>query len=99
MKFIICLALLAMTALVTFAQDTTQSPEDAKRAEINAVIATLHESCKRAVAAQTTGHETLQQGCHKLESFKALLGLVGCQQDDYDKLHAVICYLNGVYVG
>jgi hypothetical protein len=63
------------------------------------VIATLHQSCKNAVSSNTSGNETQKQGCTKLESFKALLGFVGCTTDDYNKLHAAICYLNGVYIG
>ena len=98
MKFLLSILVLCVSALAILAQ-TTLSPEDAKRAEIQAVIATLSPGCKSTVSSQTTGNETQKQGCTKLESFKGLLGFVGCTTADYDKLHKAICYLNEVYVG
>ncbi|BFZ00881.1 hypothetical protein BsWGS_03919 [Bradybaena similaris] len=89
----------AVLCYLNAAQETTLSPEQVKRNEFTAVINTLSSSCKTVVQSQPIGDETLAAGCKKLESSKALLGLVGCTAGDYNKLHAVLCYLNGVYVG
>jgi len=90
-----------MTILACVSQDTTTlSPEEAKRQAILVVINALTGTCKSVVQSHyASSHDSLPDGCKELESFKSLLGLVGCHQTDYDKLHAEICYLNGVYVG
>ncbi|CAG5126995.1 unnamed protein product [Candidula unifasciata] len=73
------------------------SLDDRHRAEIKCIIYNQLSSkrCEDSVRGQTSDNDDLSKGCAKLESFKNLVASVGCTQEDYDKLHVVICTWNG----
>lgn len=99
MKPLAYIVVLSLMALVSFAQDTAVSDESAKNAEIATAIISLTGTCRSNIQSKmAASHDTLQQGCQKIERFRHLLFFIGCGSDDYAKLHAVLCYVNGVYV-
>ncbi|KAH9512694.1 hypothetical protein Btru_037945 [Bulinus truncatus] len=64
----------------------------AKRAYVMCIIETQlsSQSCKTTAKAQAANNDE-STACATLETFKLLLGIVGCTTDDYNLLHKVLC--------
>lgn len=84
-------------AQLTTASGVNMNEDSKHRQEIKCTIHNQlsSERCENVVKSQTSDNDDLSKGCDKLESFKNLVAAVGCTQEDYNRLHLVICTWDG----
>ncbi|BFZ00877.1 hypothetical protein BsWGS_03916 [Bradybaena similaris] len=94
----LCVHAIVFSVLPPAAAQTTESPQDSRhRQQIKCTMRNQLSSkgCETVVISQTSENDDLSKGCAKLESFKNLVAAVGCTQEDYNRLHLVICTWDG----